>query len=128
MKVATLAASCLLAAPLRVAAFARPPASFFGPSTVACPRRYASSFPRPSSGDSSSSSSSSSDFSFNDLEREIKRRRAEEAMGAGRPPEEAAAEAAATAAAAAAAAAVAAASSPGLEEGDAFMEEQLVSR
>lgn len=123
----------VLIASLRVTAFAPAPASFFRLSTAAAsPRWHTSSFLRPSSSDSSSSSSSSStgggssssssDFSFNDLERELKRRRAEEAEGARRE-----AEAAADRASAAAAAAVAAASSPGLEEGDAFMEEQMVS-
>eukprot|EP00903_Cladosiphon_okamuranus_P006959 g6773.t1 len=124
---AGLAASCLMASlHLRVAAFAPPPTSFFiiSPSTVASARWHTSSLSRPSSGDSNSGSSSS-DFSFNDLERELRRRRAEEALGARRREAE---QAGANTAAAAAAATVAALSSPGSEEWDAFMEQQMALR
>lgn len=136
----TLLAPCLLVP--TSTAFAPPPASFFGPASCSGSRRCLSSFPRPLSGDSSSSSSrnssgrssrssgrvgrssSSGDFSFGDLERELARRRAEE-----RRAEEARAEQEREEAAAAAAeveAAAAASRFSGLEEGDSFMEEQMV--
>lgn len=101
---------------LSTTAFAPPTASIYR-RAGRC-RQRTSSLPSSVGRSGGSGSSDSGDFSFNDLQQELSKRRAEEAAAA-----------AATAAGAAAeeAAAAAGTSRPGLEEGNAFMEEQMVS-
>ncbi|CAM9876507.1 unnamed protein product [Ectocarpus sp. 12 AP-2014] len=99
-------------------AFTPPPGgSFFRSSATAGPQQHTSSFSRPSSADSGSGSG---DFSFNDLERELSRRRQAEERETGGP--------AASSRPPPAADAAGAVHSRGLEEGEAFMEEQMVLR
>jgi len=102
--------ACYMAAVLRVTAFAPPPAALFrgSPSTSTGSRSHKSPFLRLSSGDSDGGL----EFQVSDIHEELKRRR----LGVSVDGE-----------AAAQGTGVERVSPSDLEEGDAFMEEQMVS-